>query len=326
MIIDEKVEHIVEKTLSISIAAYNVEEFLKNTLDSLVAPEIMDDIEVLIIDDGSKDNTAAIGKEFVDKYPNSFKVISKPNGGYATGQYFKTLDGDDWYDTENLVRFVKDLKNMSADLILTPFTMVYEGTGEKQVISMERKYQEKNITFEQLPEALYSKIKMHSVTYKTSILKENNIRIGEHCFYTDIEYISFPIVYVNDVNFLDYSIYQYRIGLEGQSVSDEGFRKHYKDHLRVVDRILEFYTINKENGLSKEKATFLFNILKALINTQYGIFFKLDNTEQTKHELIAFDTKLKQTNSMLYESAKGKRVVLLRKLKFKMFGLIKNLS
>ena len=77
MIIDEKVEHIVEKTLSISIAAYNVEEFLKNTLDSLVAPEIMDDIEVLIIDDGSKDNTAAIGKEFVDKYPNSFKVISK---------------------------------------------------------------------------------------------------------------------------------------------------------------------------------------------------------------------------------------------------------
>ena len=336
MIIDEKVEHIVEKTLSISIAAYNVEEFLKNTLDSLVAPEIMDDIEVLIIDDGSKDNTAAIGKEFVDKYPNSFKVISKPNGGYgstinaaidaATGQYFKTLDGDDWYDTENLVRFVKDLKNMSADLILTPFTMVYEGTGEKQVISMERKYQEKNITFEQLPEALYSKIKMHSVTYKTSILKENNIRIGEHCFYTDIEYISFPIVYVNDVNFLDYSIYQYRIGLEGQSVSDEGFRKHYKDHLRVVDRILEFYTINKENGLSKEKATFLFNILKALINTQYGIFFKLDNTEQTKHELIAFDTKLKQTNSMLYESAKGKRVVFLRKLKFKMFGLIKNLS
>lgn len=326
----------MEKTLSISIAAYNVEEFLKNTLDSLVAPEIMDDIEVLIIDDGSKDNTAAIGKEFVDKYPNSFKVISKPNGGYgstinaaidaATGQYFKTLDGDDWYDTENLVRFVKDLKNMSADLILTPFTMVYEGTGEKQVISMERKYQEKNITFEQLPEALYSKIKMHSVTYKTSILKENNIRIGEHCFYTDIEYISFPIVYVNDVNFLDYSIYQYRIGLEGQSVSDEGFRKHYKDHLRVVDRILEFYTINKENGLSKEKATFLFNILKALINTQYGIFFKLDNTEQTKHELIAFDTKLKQTNPMLYESAKGKRVVLLRKLKFKMFGLIKNLS
>lgn len=64
MIIYEKVEHIVEKTLSISIAAYNVEEFLKNTLDSLVAPEIMDDIEVLIIDDGSKDNTAAIGKEF----------------------------------------------------------------------------------------------------------------------------------------------------------------------------------------------------------------------------------------------------------------------
>lgn len=326
----------MEKTLSISIAAYNVEKFLKNTLDSLVAPEIIDDIEVLIVDDGSKDNTAAIGKEYEDKYPNSFKVISKPNGGYgstinaaidaATGKYFKTLDGDDWYDTKNLIHFVQALKNMSADLVLTPFTMVYEGTGEKQVIHINHKYQEKNIIFEQLPEELYPKIKMHSVTYKTSILKENNIRIGEHCFYTDVEYISFPIIYVNDVNFLDYSVYQYRIGLEGQSVSDEGFRKHYKDHLRVVDRILEFYTMNKEKDLSKEKSTFLFNILKALINTQYGIFFKLDNTKQTKRELIDFDTKLKQAHPMLYESAKGKRVALLRKLNFKMFGFIKNLA
>lgn len=326
----------MEKTLSISIAAYNVENFLKDTLNSLVAPEIMDDIEVLIVDDGSKDHTAVIGKEFEDKYPNSFKVISKPNGGYgstinaaidaATGKYFKTLDGDDWYDTKNFICFVQALKNMSADLVLTPFTMVYEKTGEKQVVSTNRKYQENNIIFEQLPEEVYSKIKMHSITYKTSILKENNIRIGEHCFYTDIEYISFPIVYVKDVNFLDYSIYQYRIGLEGQSVSDEGFRRHYKDHLRVIDRILEFYTIHKEKNLSKEKATFLFNILKALINTQYGIFFKLDNTEQTKRELIDFDTKLKQINPMLYESAQGKRVVLLRKLNFKMFGLIKNLA
>ena len=74
----------MEKTLSISIAAYNVEKFLKNTLASLVAPEIMDDIEVLIVDDGSKDNTATIGKEFEEKYPNSFKVISKPNGGYGS--------------------------------------------------------------------------------------------------------------------------------------------------------------------------------------------------------------------------------------------------
>ena len=326
----------MEKTLSISIAAYNVENFLKDTLNSLVAPEIMDDIEVLIVDDGSKDHTAVIGKEFEDKYPNSFKVISKPNGGYgstinaaidaATGKYFKTLDGDDWYDTKNFICFVQALKNMSADLVLTPFTMVYEKTGEKQVVSTNRKYQENNIIFEQLPEEVYSKIKMHSITYKTSILKENNIRIGEHCFYTDIEYISFPIVYVKDVNFLDYSIYQYRIGLEGQSVSDEGFRRHYKDHLRVIDRILEFYTIHKEKNLSKEKATFLFNILKALINTQYGIFFKLDITEQTKRELIDFDTKLKQINPMLYESAQGKRIVLLRKLNFKMFGLIKNLA
>ena len=320
----------MEKILSISIAAYNVEKFLKNTLNSLVAPEIMDDIEVLIVDDGSKDNTAAIGKEFQDQYPNSFKVISKPNGGYgstintaigvATGKYFKTLDGDDWYHTENFKNFVQNLKEADADLIITPFTFVNEVTGKEELVSCNQTFQEKNITFEQLPLDLYPKIKMHSVTYKTDLLKKNQIRIGENCFYTDIEYIVFPIVHVNDVNFLNFSVYQYRIGLEGQSVSIEGFRKHYKDHLKVIERILEFYTEQKNKGLSKEKDTFLFRIIQGLISTQYRIFLFMENTKQTKQELIDFDNEIKEKNRMLYESSGGKKISILRKTKFKLFG------
>ncbi len=326
----------MEKILSISIAAYNVEKYLKNTLDSLVSPEIMEDIEVLIIDDGSKDNTAAIGKAFAQEYPNTFKVISKPNGGYgstintaidaAAGKYFKTLDGDDWYDTQNLVKFVQALKSTDADMVITPFTIVDEKTGNQETISCGYPQQEKNLVFEQLPLELHPKIRMHAITYRTAILKENHIRIGEHCFYTDIEYIAFPMVYVNSVNFFDYSIYQYRLGMEGQSVSVEGFRKHYKDHLKVIDRVFAFYTAHKQKGLSNEKEAFLFYVLKTLVNAQYGIFFKLYATKQTKRELIEFDTKLKQTDRKLYESAKGKRVVLLRKLNFKMFGIIKHLS
>ena len=330
MITDEKVDHIVEKTLSISIAAYNVEKFLKNTLDSLVAPEIIDDIEVLIVDDGSKDNTAAIGKEFEDKYPNSFKVISKPNGGYgstinaamdaATGKYFKTLDGDDWYDTGNFVQLISDLKRIDADMVITPFIFVNEVTGEKEVVKFDKKFIGKLMAFETLPFELHPKIKMHSITYKTSLLKDNHIRIGEHCFYTDIEYVIFPMVYVKNVYFLDYSVYQYRIGLEGQSVSWEGFKKHYKDHLKVIERILKFYTEKRKSDLSKEKDAFIFFILQGLISTQYRIFLKMDNTAQTQQELVDFDQMIKHENHMLYETAAGKKIVLLRKCNFKLFG------
>lgn len=182
----------MEKILSISIAAYNVEKFLKDTLNSLISPEIMDDIEVLIVDDGSKDSTAAIGKEFEEKYPGSFKVISKPNGGYgstinaamdvATGKYFKTLDGDDWYDTENLIKFIKELKNIDTDLVVTPFTMVHEVTGEKEIVRYEQSFNKAAVDFDQLPKEMHPNIRMHAIAYKTKLLQDNHIRIGEHCF------------------------------------------------------------------------------------------------------------------------------------------------
>ena len=136
----------------------------------------------------------------------------------ATGKYFKTLDGDDWYDTENFVRLVSDLKHIDVDMVITPFTFVNEVTGEKEVVKSDKKFLGKPMAFDTLPCELHPKIKMHSITYKTSLLKDNHIRIGIW-FLDHIEYVIFPMVYVNNVYFLDYSVYQYRIGLEGQSVS-----------------------------------------------------------------------------------------------------------
>ena len=257
-------------------------------------------------------------------------MISKPNGGYgstinaaidaATGKYFKTLDGDDWYDTGNFVQFISDLKRIDADMVITPFTFVNEVTGEKEVVKSDKKFVGKLTTFETLPFELHPKIKMHSITYKTSLLKENHIRIGEHCFYTDIEYVIFPMVHVNSVYFLDYSIYQYRIGLEGQSVSWEGFKKHYKDHLKVIERILKFYNEKQKTALSKEKNVFIFTILQGLISTQYRIFLQMDNTVQTRQELVDFDKMIKNENHMLYKTSGGKQVTMLRKCNFKLLG------
>ena len=108
----------MKKNLTISIAAYNVENYLEKTLDSLIIDNL-DKLEVLIVNDGSKDNTKKIAQKYCKKYPNSIKLIDKENGGYgstinagikeATGKYFKQLDGDDWYNTENLNRLVEDI-------------------------------------------------------------------------------------------------------------------------------------------------------------------------------------------------------------------------
>lgn len=76
----------VEKILTVTVASYNVEKFLENTLDSFVDERVLDDIEVLIVDDGSKDKTAEIGRKYEEKYPDTFRVISKENGARFSDQ------------------------------------------------------------------------------------------------------------------------------------------------------------------------------------------------------------------------------------------------
>ena len=110
----------MEKVLTITIPSYNVEKYLNQTLDSFIQEEILADIEVLIVDDGSKDRTPLIGKEYEEKYPGTFRVISKENGGHgstinrgileARGRYFKVVDGDDWVNTGDFVKLVKPLR------------------------------------------------------------------------------------------------------------------------------------------------------------------------------------------------------------------------
>ena len=132
----------MRKNLTISIAAYNVEKYLEKALKSLIIDDI-DKLEVLIVNDGSSDNTKKIAEEYCLKYPKTFKLIDKKNGGYgstinagikaATGKYFKQLDGDDWYDTKNLNKLINDIDKINSDIIYTPFVTYYEENKKQEI-------------------------------------------------------------------------------------------------------------------------------------------------------------------------------------------------
>ena len=121
----------MEKVLTVTVPAYNVERYLNQTLESFIHEDIMKDIEVLIIDDGSKDRTALIGKQYEQRYPDTFRVISKENGGHgstinrgireANGDYFKVVDGDDWVNTSDFVKLVQELKSCTAEYVVTNY-------------------------------------------------------------------------------------------------------------------------------------------------------------------------------------------------------------
>ena len=115
-----------EKILTVTVPSYNVQAYLEDCLESFVNSEVMDDIEVLIVNDGSSDDTATIAERYVSKYENTFRLINKENGGHgstintgareARGKYFKVVDGDDWVDTRSFIRLVKLLKEIDADI------------------------------------------------------------------------------------------------------------------------------------------------------------------------------------------------------------------
>ena len=132
-----------KKVLTISIAAYNVEKYIEHTLESLIVPEIINKLEIFIIDDGSKDGTLEIAKQYERKYPNVFYAVHKSNGGYgstvnyslthATGKYFKLLDGDDWFAKESMSQFIYYLENQTADIVLSPYYQVYTDQDNKKI-------------------------------------------------------------------------------------------------------------------------------------------------------------------------------------------------
>ena len=136
----------MNKIITISIAAYNVEKFLDETLSSLSCPELMDSIEVIIVNDGSKDSTVDIAKKYVNKYPDSFILVDKKNGGYgstinasldiARGKYYRLLDGDDWFDRNEFMKYVEALKNIDTDIVITDFVKrIQTGNHEKTEIT-----------------------------------------------------------------------------------------------------------------------------------------------------------------------------------------------
>ena len=127
-----------DKILTITIPSYNVEAYLEDCLESFVNSEVMDDIEVLIVNDGSSDRTEEIARRYESKYPNTYRLINKENGGHgstintgaaeAKGKYFKVVDGDDWVDTRSFIHLVKVLKKIDADIVASNYTWINHTT------------------------------------------------------------------------------------------------------------------------------------------------------------------------------------------------------
>lgn len=249
----------MKKLVTVAIPAYNMEKYLGRCLDSMLAARLRDSsvLDILVINDGSKDNTLSIAREYETGNGICIRVIDKPNGGWgsainvaienAAGKYFRILDSDDWFDAEAFTGYISLLEEVDADLIATSFTYVYsDGTSREDMYA--ESLCNRLIPFDDylVGNGYVKHFPMATLTFRTSLLQENGIRVCDR-YYADIDYGLTPLIYVNTVYFSQINLYRYYIGREGQSISLTGYNSHLDDYVRMCKKVVDFYACHRED-------------------------------------------------------------------------------
>ena len=226
----------MEKLLSVVVPVYKVEAYINKCLDSLlVPPERMRRLEVIIVNDGTPDNSAEMSREYVKRYPEAFRQIDKENGGHgsawnvglkeATGKYIRFLDSDDWFT--DLARLMEDLGECDADVVFNPFVkeLSYENRKETIDVLESNGITRINPSTWGIAQWGYTSVNFWAATYKTSILKPLQPLFAERTMFDDYILTWAPLVYGRTFFSLDYPVYHYLIGRPGQSMSIAQHRK-----------------------------------------------------------------------------------------------------
>ena len=265
----------IEKLLTIVVPTYNMEQYLGKNLNSLVVSdkELMKSLEVLVVNDGSKDKSSAIGHRYQDLYPDTFRVIDKENGNYgscinrglkeARGKYIRIMDADDWYDTANFEVFLRKIKEVNVDKIATIFSEVRSNgkTIRTQPYDPEVVLDMKNMSW------VVNYIPMHAITYRTQLLRDMHYVQTEGMSYTDQEWMWLPMPYVNTLYYIPLDVYQYYIGRGGQTMDDAVIAKSYPQLFHALQRVLEEYTKSLQQAPNPEY------IIKTVTQTICWIYF-----------------------------------------------------
>lgn len=283
------------KLLSIAIPCYNSEAYMRKCIESLLVGG--EDVEILIVDDGSGDNTAEIAEEYACRYPGLVKAIHQENGGHgsavntgiahAEGLYFKVVDSDDWVKREAYLQVLDTLRELAGgahalDMLVCNF--VYEKEGEKRKKVMHYRHifpTGKMFTWEDchhFKKGHY--ILMHSVIFRTRLLRDCELRLPEHTFYVDNIYVFEPLPYVKNMYYLDVNFYRYYIGRGDQSVNENVMISRIDQQIKV-NKLMIDYMVDRKQEIVKDKrlCQYMRNYLE-IITTVSSVLLIRSGTEE----------------------------------------------
>ena len=313
------------KLLTFTIPCYNSQDYMRHCIESILPGG--EDVEILIVDDGSTDNTAAIADEYARKYPTIVRAIHQENGGHgeavnagsrnATGLYFKVVDSDDWVDEEAYLKILDKLREIAGgsvtlDMLLANYVYEKVGVTHKKVMRQLGFPKDQVFTWSDVRHFYKGHyILMHSVIYRTKLLRECGLELPKHTFYVDNIYVYKPLPFVRTIYYMDVDFYRYFIGREDQSVNEKVMIGRIDQQIRVNKIMLDEVDLNKVTNHKCRK--YMINYLEIITVVTTAMLLRSGTEENL------------QKKRELWKYIKDKDIVLFHRLRNGIMGQTMNL-
>jgi len=307
-----------KKYITFTVPCYNSEEYMERCLETLVKGGRF--VEIIIVNDGSTDRTAEIADQYARNYPEIVRVIHQENGGHgagvnaglnaAAGKYFKVVDSDDWLEESSLHKLLEQLRHFEqqdrlVDLIICNY--LYDHLNEKKTKRMgfENVFPENEICgWEDISYFTPSQyLIMHSLVYRTEVLRESGIRLPVHTFYVDNLFANQPLPFVKTLCYLNLDLYHYFLGREDQSVNEDVLKKRIDQQIRVT-KLLATATDLDALALTQPKLARYLTRNISIMMTISSIHLLLIGTPEAKQKREVLWNYIRTQNQRLYYNLK----------------------
>ena len=301
------------KLLTFAVPCYNSQAYMEHCVETLL--EGGDDVEIILVDDGSKDDTGAIADRYAAQYPDIVRVVHQENGGHgegvnqglrrAQGLYYKVVDSDDWADVDALRKVIAKLREFSqmehpVDMLVCNYVYEHVEDQTQKVMRYTNVFPQNRVfTWDEIGRFRPSQyLLMHSVFYRTQLLRGCGLELPKHTFYVDNIFVYQPLPFVKTLYYMDLDFYRYFIGRADQSVNEQ---------VMVKRIMIDSHNLRSVAAQHRRLSRYMFNYLSMMM-TISSVFLIIDGSPEALGKKTELWEYLRTVDSGIYHKMKYRSI------------------